>query len=420
MYAADNLSDAITVTRRYLSSLGILGWMKLALVVLFIGGLGIGNQFIGLDTEPVTEAIGEPAGLSIELLLAVGALVVFLAFRYLAAVLEFVFVESLRSHTLSVRRYARANLGSGLRLLAFRLCLWIALLAAVASVGAGAYVVDGVSSIDELTADHLLLGGAVAFVGYVGLWIVSTLTTAFVVPVMVLEDRGVIDAWRRFGSTLSSNWLGYLGFLVAAWVIGVALFTAFVLMGFVLGFIGLFVFIIFAALLAEADERLLYVAFALGLVVYLCYQYALSVVETPVRSYVRNYALLLLGDTDEALNLVPEQRAAVRSDRDASSAATDSNGRREPSTATVDAGGSKRTSGTGATGWSEPDDSASTTWNGPSSWDEIADDDSSEAGGSNEQADVTGETDGETLDRTDPEFWTESTDEPTESEDRSG
>ncbi|MFP8954093.1 hypothetical protein ACLI4Z_14165 [Natrialbaceae archaeon A-arb3/5] len=312
MYAADNLSDSLTVTKRYLGSLGFTGWLKLALVVLFIGGLGIASQLFGADPEPATDAVGGTTGLAVELLLAGLALAIYVGFRFLAALLEFVFVSSLRSEELHVRRYAKENLGKGLRLVLFRAALWLGLIVAVAIPVASIFLLGGVSGIDDLGVGHGLLIVGVAFFGYVGLWTVYTLTTAFVVPVMLLEDKGVLSAWRTVASPIRSNVVGFLGYLVAVWVIGFTLWVIFAIIGFFAMIFGLFAFIILFAVSAEAAPSLGYLVLALGLVAYLAYQYVLSLFEAPVRSYVRYYALLLLGDTDSSLDFIPDQRAAIR------------------------------------------------------------------------------------------------------------
>src|SRR6056297_3254329 len=100
-----SLTDAGGLTKQYLSALGARGWLKLAVVVLFLGGSGLTSQFPSLPVGP--ETASEPGELwAVAGVVAAGLLIVG-AFRYLAAVLEFVFVDSLRSKSLSLRQRLR-------------------------------------------------------------------------------------------------------------------------------------------------------------------------------------------------------------------------------------------------------------------------------------------------------------------------
>ena len=74
--------------------------MKLGVIILFLGGFGIAGQAVNVPFGP--ESIDADA-LWIGLLIAGSGLAIYIAFRYLAAVLEFVFVESLRSESIHFR-----------------------------------------------------------------------------------------------------------------------------------------------------------------------------------------------------------------------------------------------------------------------------------------------------------------------------
>ncbi len=193
-------------------------------------------------------------GIPIEYLLGAIGLAAFVLFRYLSALFEFVFLESLRSEAIHVRRYARANLRHGLWLVLFRAALWTALLLAIATPVLLALVFGDVGDIGDLAFPHPLDSLRRGF-GYVVLWVVYTLTTAFVVPVMALEDRGPIGAWRTVAATIRSNVGGTAAFAVA-WVIGFCLWVVFAIGGFFVSMIGLLVFGLPSMMLLDGDQGL--------------------------------------------------------------------------------------------------------------------------------------------------------------------
>ena len=190
------LTDAGGLTKQYLSALGAGGWLKLAVVVLFLGGSGLTSQFPGLPVGPETAA--DPAELWAAAGVIAAGLLIVGGFAYLAAVLEFVFVDSLRSRSLSLRLYVRSNLGTGLRLLLFRLGLWLAAVAVVAVPVAWTVLVGDVTAPAEVTPTQAVGIALTAVVALFGLTTANTLTTLFVVPIMLHEQRGALSGWRRF------------------------------------------------------------------------------------------------------------------------------------------------------------------------------------------------------------------------------
>ena len=314
MSVGDSLTDAGGLTRRYFAALGALGWLKLGLVLLFIGGLGVSNQVFSLPAESGT--LSEPSQQRAALVAAAGGLVIYLAFRYLAAVLEFVFVESLRSQALSIRHYFGSNLGSGLRLLAFRLGLWLAAVAVVVVPVAWTVLAGNVTDPADVTTTQGVAIGVTAVAALFGLTTITTLTNAFVVPIMLHERRGALSGWRRFVDAMAGNKTGVVGFLLTAWVVGIALWVGLTIIGFLVSFVGIFGLVLAGQAvtgISSAFEPLVVAAVIVG---FLGYQYVITTLVAPIRSYVRYLALVVLGDTERQLDLVPAQRAAMQADGD--------------------------------------------------------------------------------------------------------
>lgn len=135
-----------------------------------------------------------------------------------------------------------------------------------------------------------------------------------------LEDRGVIGGWRRLWPTIVAEPWQYLAYAVAGFVlaiaggivvviaVGVAALGLLIPFG-ILGGIGFF-------LLTAAPPFGIGVLAVVGLLFDLSVLAVTALAQAPVVAYLRYYALLVLGDVDDELDLIPERRAAVRADEE--------------------------------------------------------------------------------------------------------
>jgi hypothetical protein len=324
LHAVENVEDALGVTREFLTPVDVRRWLKLALVVFFVGG-GTGVPTSGANTASptgdvsVSGSLPDIPGDAWLVLAAVVALVVLVGLVLMAvgAVMEFVFVESLRSGAVTVRRYWRRRWRQGLRLFGFRFVLAVLTLALVAGLLA---VVVGPFLLGVGIPVAPLLGLAVAvpvlFVVGVVTAVVNGFTTEFVVPIMILEDVGVLDGWRRLWPSVRAAWKQYLAYAVLAFVLRLGLGLA---AGLVVGLVALVLLVPFgglgllvAATLSLSSTAGLALVAVLALVFGLLLVVASAVVQVPVQTYLRYYALLVLGDVEPSFDLVPDRRAAVR------------------------------------------------------------------------------------------------------------
>lgn len=348
--AVESVGDAIDVTREFLTPLAAGRWLKLSAVVFLLsgGGLNLSTSvpplpptldptYRGLPEQEPTGAEQPPPEdvrlsellpeVSVEVVAAAVAVLAVTVLAYLAvqALAEFVFVDSLRSGTVAVRRYADRWWRASLSLLAFRLSVW---------AGAVALVGGAVLSVLELgiRADLASAGALIAPLGVVvGLLasLVNQFTSVFVVPVMIQEERGLLSSWRRFWPAVTGSVTEFVAYAIIRYVLGMvlaAVAAAAVLA--IAGLAGLAIAVVAgAALLASGagvtNAAVLAVIAALGLLFVAILAAVAAVVQVPVQSYLRYYALLVLGDVDTAFDLIPEQRERAR-DR------TLGVGRREP------------------------------------------------------------------------------------------
>ncbi|MFB6171301.1 MAG: hypothetical protein ABEJ23_02125 [Haloarculaceae archaeon] len=329
LYALDDLDDALDATRALLTPVDRTTWVKLALVVLFVGGPGANLNFFQYtagDGGAPPGGMGAPElGPRAWLLVAtvVGVvLLLALAFALVCAVMEFVFVESLRAEEVTIRRYWGRRWRQGVRLFGFRLVVGAFVLGSVLLLAAPFLLplVEGGSVGGLSVATFLALLPLVVVLAVVA-GLVNGFTTVFVVPVMVLEDCGVLAGWRQLWPTIRRQWEQYLAYVVAAFfltlvgglVVGVA--TAVLALVLLVPFGILFALGIGLTAVAGGVGVALLV---LGGVLYgLSVLAVAALVQVPVQTYLRYYALFVLGDVEPVFDLIADRRAAVREDASA-------------------------------------------------------------------------------------------------------
>ena len=344
LYAIENIGDAYEATRAFLFPFSLRRWLKLALVVFFVGGASLGSGFQGgfeFDTpvnQPIGPDVGPAAGpgggvadgaaigqfLPLIIGLAALALLIVLAFAVVGSVMEFVLVASLREETVTIRRFVGRYWRKGLRLLGFRVGLWL-LTAALVAVPVAAVAVVFVGPDTRIGGAAIALALLVPFALLVAL--VAALaygfTTVFAVPIMLLEDRGVLSAWRRLWPTLRGQWKEYLAYVVLEALLSIAVgvavgvLTALALVGLAIPFGALGALTVVAGGGMASLSPVAIALLAVGALVFAILAIVLTaLVQVPVLTYFRYYALFVLGDTDESLDLVPERRRRVRETRD--------------------------------------------------------------------------------------------------------
>ena len=344
LYAVENVGDAIEATKAFLFPFDRSRWLRLALIVLFVsGGLGLqspanfgtsssdfadteaGPNGEGFEPSEVPSDLPDPiptdnVWLLIGAVIAIAILVSFVL-GFVGSVMEFVFVESLSRDRVRIRRYFGRHWRAGLRLFGFRLGVSLLGFAVVGVVGAAiAVAFFGGIPTDPVPAQILgaiLLLVPVMLVVFALVALVNGFTTAFVVPVMLSEDRTVLGGWRRFWPTLRSQLKQFGVYVVMAFVLTIAislvaatamgigavvLLIPFALVG-VIAFVAGGAHFSLAVGVVLAVLALLYVALLVAL---------LALVQVPLQTFLRLYTLLILGDTNEELDVIADLRADVR------------------------------------------------------------------------------------------------------------
>jgi len=238
--------------------------------------------------------------------------------------MEFVFIESLIDSEVHVRRSFTANIGNGLRLFGFRLVLNVlSLLAAAAVLYTVLVFVVGVNLANPGSTEASAVFGALPLlivplvVGAVVVGLVRGFTNGFVIPLMLQGDHGVLAGWQRLWGSITDQPKQYVAYVFFSIVLNIGT-------GLVAGILGLLLFVVllipFGILacivwLALHEGIATLVLIGLLFAVYVLLVFVLGLlIRVPLQTFLRYYAMLVLGDVDDDLDPIPEVRTSIRSD----------------------------------------------------------------------------------------------------------
>jgi hypothetical protein len=307
MYAFSRLDGAFQRTKSLLWPIRWDVWLRLALIALFVGG-GVsfpntsGYTFEEGDLPPgVVESLPDIAPLIVAFILIV--LVIALIWWIIGTVMQFVFVDMLRTGDIHIRPFFGDRLGKGVRLFLFQVGLTLILILAMMAlilmlVGIGGSGVGGAAFI--LVFIPFILVAALLF------GIIFLLTNDFVVPIMIHEDCGVIEGWRRLFGTISNNVMQTLVYIVTRLVLGlIAAIVQAVLVILAMVIIAI-PFILVGIVLLAAIQANIVLLLAL-LIPYLVIAVPVALlIAVPFVTFFRYYGLLVLEGLAPGCRLLPE------------------------------------------------------------------------------------------------------------------
>ena len=286
------------------------------------GGVSFPTAQFNTSTPPGEVSTGDlPFSLPVDVvtlvvaLVAVGLLLGGL-FALIGAVMEFVLIESLRTGEVTLRRHWRRRWRQGLRLFGFRIAIGLPMIALFA--GWLALLVGPVLTGRDptLPATAFLVGLPVVFLIGILYALVSGLTTVFVVPLMIQADSGVLAAWRRLWRSIKTAWKQYLAYVVIAFLLTIA---AGIITSIVVGIVA--VVLLIPILIGAAITHLtVSVSSTIGIAVLvtLALLFGLSMLvigtlaQVPVVTYLRYYALLVIGDIEETFDVLSDRQPSRR------------------------------------------------------------------------------------------------------------
>ncbi|WP_396613179.1 hypothetical protein ACH9L7_07945 [Haloferax sp. S1W] len=332
--AIDALDDARDATASLLLPFDAGRWARLALIAFFVGSIGSGGGSFGNSgntgfTLP-GDTGGAPGDIPVDSLpgfatpenfailaaaIVVVAIVFFLLWSFISAVMQFVFVDGVVSKDVRIRKPFHERLGLGARLFAFKVGLvFVALLLIgipIAAVLLGGIALTG--AVFLLAIPLVLLALLLFFV----LALVLQLTTDFVVPTMIAEDKQVISSWRRVAPVFRAELSEFGLYILVRFVlgilagIGIGVATALLLLVVAIPFAivgGALFLALNAAGFGIFSGVSLVLLGGLGLLFGLTALAVTALIQMPVVTFFRYYSLFLLGSTDDSLDLVSQFR----------------------------------------------------------------------------------------------------------------
>ncbi|GCF14029.1 hypothetical protein Harman_19640 [Haloarcula mannanilytica] len=363
LHAVDDIDDAIDATKSFLFPFEKGTWLRMAFVVFFIGGGGVGlnnvqsfsnfGDFTGdggpsgpgsefqlaAPLETVASLPGDlasqvsgpnvPAGAPEEvlagaglLLFAVIGLFILLALAYgiLSNFMEFVLTQALIDREIHVRRYFSDHVGNGLRLFLFRLALGVIWLGVAFVIGAAVFFLAlGGEAANIGTSSLFALSGlfiAVFAVLAISYGIVYGFTTVFVVPLMTADEDGVLAGWSRLWGSMKSAPKQYLAYLFFSIVLQIGVGIVSAILGIIAFIAVLIPFGLVAVALYLALQNTVGVVLAgiVGLLGLLVLMVASALIQVPLATFLRYYAMLVLGDIDADMDPIPEVRSDIRAE----------------------------------------------------------------------------------------------------------
>lgn len=321
-YAIDAIQDAIDETKALLWPFERGIWLRLAVIVFFVGGpggafgsglqnasrgfgrgfgqgvddggagagagagtgagTGAGNVSGNASMADLAEAFGDvTSGPGFpETLVAVAAILLglILLLSYLSAVFEFVFYRGLVDEEIRLREPFRRYAWDGVKYALFRFGLLLAVFGTVGGAIAAMVLDLGVGL--ALVFPAILVWLVLAMVGF--------FVHALAIPTMVVEETGFVEALRRTWRRVRTEWKQAGVYLLASIAVGIAA-SILVGIGILVGVIGLAIPLVILALgLMAVAEVLVAIPILLGVVGLIAIYFAIAI---PVQTYVYRWML---------------------------------------------------------------------------------------------------------------------------------
>ncbi len=312
--AVDTIGPAFERTIKQLFKPFRLGhWLRLGVVSLltweFSGG---GFNFPGSSgpSDTSEELLAATPAVPVIIGATAAALILMLFLTYVASVFRFILFDSVLNDRCAIAeawaRWQRQGRSLFLWWIGFT-AIMIFVFTAFFGVPAGLAWVAGVFDAPGEHVVLLVIGGVVLFFAFVAL-IVATLVVSlavkdWVVPLMAIENIGVLEGWRRLWPMVNVNKSAYILFVVmkALLALGSAIFFTilYVLVALMLFLAVLFPGII-AALVGQAagftwSPATIALVSVVGGIVILVVLYFMALIYTPALVFFQAYALHFFG-----------------------------------------------------------------------------------------------------------------------------
>ncbi|WP_342304998.1 hypothetical protein [Methanolobus sp. ZRKC5] len=325
-YVIDAVDRAIERTRTCLiEPFDIWKWLKLAIIVLFIGGVGSGFNGGGNGgpyggSEPDLSGIPQGfieiisnfyehlmsySGVTLVILAIVFIFLFALLLSLIGSVMEFVFVESLVHNDVRIREYFSRYLVKGVALYVLRIIVVLGVLLVFAILALPLFfIIGGMNGgIDNLGAASiaLLIVGIFAIIFVIA--IIAGIIGSFVnlaIPVSMYSECNIFSSLFRVFGQFRSDWkqmaIYWIGRLVLAIAVGILLailaIIAMIALGILLLIVDLILYFGFSAIFADTTVWILFIPILV--VEFIMFIFMMAFVGMPASVFMKYHMLTFL------------------------------------------------------------------------------------------------------------------------------
>ncbi|MBN2734177.1 MAG: hypothetical protein JXQ82_04890 [Methanomicrobiaceae archaeon] len=304
-YAFSSIDTAIDKTKLLLWPFNRSIWLRIALISLFLGGFSSFNPFqfkTGPQDMPFS-AFGSEVFLNeLPLFLIIVAIIILIAliFTYISNVFQFLFVDCLSKKEFAIRKYFRENMGRGARLFGFEILiglLFSAILAVIIVLMFG-----GIT--DTFTAPNfgfIISMFLAIFLLCIPFGIILLFTIDFVVPIMLKEQCGVLEGWKKCWKVLQKDLWQTIIYLIMRIILAIVTSILMLIVIMIAALILAIPFFI-AGLIAVGllGEGVFGTALIILIIIYLiCLIPIALIISVPFITFLKHYTLDVLGNMEE-------------------------------------------------------------------------------------------------------------------------
>ncbi len=316
------------VKRVLLSPFSVRKWLKLALIAFLAGVVGGGGSGRGswpsgnggADFAQVWPQIVDWYQAHTDAIIAgaigvgIVGLAVFLIMLYVNSVFRFIFMESVITTEMRIRKSWHRNKAEGLSYMWWRIGFGLASLLLIALLVGGPVAILVIFILGPAKGGGFAAVGGAIVLGLVAIFfalicalvigLINAITRDFVLPLMYLRRIGSVAGWRAFWPILCGNKLGFLIYFllkfvmaIAAWIaslfgVVIALLVALIPLALI-GLIGWGIVLLLG--ITAWNWWYLAVLVPVGLVIVILLGYWMTCVLLPIPVWFQSYALKYLG-----------------------------------------------------------------------------------------------------------------------------
>nr|WP_319540527.1 hypothetical protein [uncultured Methanospirillum sp.] len=304
------IDEALNRTRTLLWPPRTGVWIRLAIIALFLGGVVVNplrtdTTLAGVPVGmPGPEAITEYANLVVTL--AAGLFVAGVIYVVISSLLQFIFVDCLSTNTILLTRTLKLRWGKGIRLVGFYIFLLLIILISMIILTLMILVPGMQTGRFDLARFMILIIETLLalLIVLIPVWIMAILTADFLVPVMIVDDCGILAGWKRMIGLFSGRWMDvgiYTGLkilliFISGMILGVVIF----LISIPLGLLGAVASVGSGLTSMQNPAGIITLGVGTGAMILIS-----LFLLVPLITFFRYYSLVVLRDLDPAYDLLP-------------------------------------------------------------------------------------------------------------------